>query len=132
MSLVDLVPRIAGSPTHSTGTPLALERGDHFVDALGVKRRPLIGVEFVRSAGNGTLRVVGGGTVLRRGFGIGRRGGCACGAVCVACRLPAARRFAFFLRARRRGGALVAQRHAVVQAEHDDDGVRLFGRRARL
>ena len=24
MSLVDLVPRIAGSPTHSTGTPLAL------------------------------------------------------------------------------------------------------------
>ena len=34
MSLVDRAPRIAGNPTHSTGTPLDFERRDHLVDAL--------------------------------------------------------------------------------------------------
>ena len=67
MSLVDLAPRIAGSPTHTTDA-LRLDCGDHVVDALGIKLSPFVGMKLVVftrplalcfSRGGGWMGVVG-------------------------------------------------------------------------
>ena len=56
MSPVERGPRIAGRPTQTTGTPLALEHGDHVVDALLVEFAPFVGVKLVAGARPRALR----------------------------------------------------------------------------
>src|SRR5207253_10445670 len=112
-------------------------------DLLGVKFDPALVAKFVEPAagarallGVGTLRGVVVGRVVGRQFGVDRL-------VVALCRVS--RAFRLRLCVRRLGvrlaarvllvfllvglllGNRLADRHAIVEAEHDDDGVRLFG-----
>ena len=148
MSAVALGPRTAGRPTHSTGTPLDFRTRDHLFDLLGVELDPAFLAKFIEAVrrARALLRrddrrrvaVVGG--VVRRQFGVDRLVVGLGGGIGRAIRLrsgfarpaaPLARAsfLSVFLSDWLVGfvGRRFAHRHAVVEPEHDDDGVGLLG-----
>ena len=155
MSDVPFGPRIAGRPTHSTGTPLDLEHADHLFDLLGVEFDPALVAEFVEAAARaralfrcGDLRRIVFGRVVQLGVSSAYRPGLAASVlaavgrtfrlwlsprppawrplgICLGVRLGARVLLVVFLVGLLLGDRL-ADRHAIVDAEHDDDGVGLF------
>ena len=158
MSEVPFGPRIAGRPTQITGTPLDFDDRNHLLDLLRVELDPAIVAEFIKAVrrtrrlfrrrGGRRIGIVG--VVERQSVSVALSSG-------LASALPSGLASAVLsedllsagFRKACRGrpfsgsscppiflvfvlvalfGRRLAQRHAVVDAEHDDDDIRIFGR----
>ncbi len=105
----------------------ALKCRDHVVDAFGIERRPWVGMKLIGAARHRPLRIGLGGCLWRR-FGIRRHRGLVLRRLrsrLIRCLLCGLSRLAGALCI---GGrwSFVAQRRAIIEPEHYDDGVRLF------
>ena len=128
MSLVECVPRIDGRPTQNTGTPAALQRRDRVVDALGIELGPLLGAEFVGAAARGARGSARRSSAARFARRHPRPAALRLRRVALALRPGAGGVPAPRAALGGRGLRALADRLAVVQAEHHHDEIGLLRR----